>query len=62
MEPLEDDEPFVVPEMIQGEEEPAPQPIESLLPVPDALPAELSETENFMPFIQLIKNRSIQVM
>ena len=62
MEPLEDDEPFVVPEMIQEEEEPAPPPIESLLPVPDALPAELSETENFMPFIQLIKNRSIQVM
>ena len=39
---------------------PLPEPIE-VTEESDALGVEISETENFMPFIELIKNRSIQV-
>ena len=61
MDPLEEEQPPVQQEVPDvPENPPLPAPLE-VTEESDALGVEISETEHFMPFIELIKNRSIQV-
>tara|TARA_B100000963_G_scaffold357962_1_gene381401 strand:+ start:4955 stop:7135 length:2181 start_codon:yes stop_codon:yes gene_type:complete len=61
MDPLEEEQPPVPQEVPDvPENPPLPEPLE-VTEESDALGVEISETEHLMPFIELIKNRSIQV-